>query len=139
MLPSPTFPLQIFYDGNCSICAAEIKHYLHQDHGGRLLGVNIHGADFVAPAGLTPAALMYEMHVIDARGTIYRNIAAFQVIWQAFPAIPLYCFLAAVFALPLLNPLARGGYRLFARLRRYLPQRRACASGVCSPGARPPE
>lgn len=138
MTISPIFPVEIFYDGACRVCAAEIEHYLRRDHGGRLRGVNISAPDFVAPVGLNLAALMYQLHVIDANGTIYCNIAAFQVIWQAFPAIPFYRFLATLFDLPLLNPLARGGYRIFARLRRYLPQRRNCASGVCPPGGASP-
>ncbi|MDZ4184191.1 MAG: DUF393 domain-containing protein [Desulfuromonadales bacterium] len=137
MTLSPIFPLRIFYDGSCRVCAAEIEHYLRRDHGDRLIGVDISAPDFVAPAGLTHAALMHELHVIDARGIVYRNIAAFQVIWRAFPADPFYRFLATLFTLPLFNPLARCGYRIFARLRRYLPKRHACASGVCRPDSRP--
>jgi predicted DCC family thiol-disulfide oxidoreductase YuxK len=133
---APSFPIQIFYDGACRVCAAEIEHYLRRDHGGRLQGVDISAPDFVAPAGLTHAALMYELHVIDAGGTIYRNIAAFEVIWRAFPGDLFYRFLSTLFALPLFHPLARCGYRIFARLRRYLPKRRTCASGVCRPDSR---
>lgn len=134
---SPIFPLQIFYDGACRVCAAEIEHYLRRDHGGRLQGVDISAADFAAPVGLTHSALMHELHVIDASGTVYRNIAAFEAIWRAFPAVPFYRFLSTLFALPLFNPLARCGYRIFARLRRYLPKRRACASGVCRTDSTP--
>lgn len=130
---SPFFPLQIFYDGSCRVCAAEIEHYLRRDHGGRLQAVDISAPDFVAPAGLSREALLYQLHVIDRNGAIYRNVAAFQAIWLAFPAAPFYRLLATLVDLPLLHPLARYGYRCFARLRRYLPQRRACASGVCRP------
>ena len=138
MLLSPSFPLQIFYDGSCRVCTAEIEHYLRRDHGGRLQGVDISAPDFVVPDGLSREELMYQLHVIDRSGTIYRNIAAFQVIWLAFPASAFYRLLATLLSLPILNPLARWGYRGFARLRRYLPQRKDCASGVCRPGARPP-
>lgn len=131
MIRSPSFPAQIFYDGACRLCAAEIEHYLKRDHGDRLQGVDISSPQFVAPDGLSLAALMYELHVVDADGTIYRNIAAFQVIWQAFPLSRLYRFLSLLFDVPLFTPLARCGYRLFARLRRYLPKRRSCARGVC--------
>lgn len=137
MLCSPIFPVQIFYDGACRVCAAEIEYYLRRDHGDRLHGVDISAADFVAPAGLTLSAMMYELHVIDANGTVYRNIAAFQVIWRALPAVPFYRLLTTLFALPFFNPLVRCGYRIFARLRRYLPKRRTCANGVCRPDSRP--
>jgi len=136
---SPSFPVEIFYDGACRVCAAEIEHYLQQDHGGRLHGIDISVPEFALPAGLSRAELMFQLHVIDARGTLYRNIAAFQVIWRAFPDRPFYRLLISLLDLPLVNPLARCGYRLFARLRRYLPKRRACAHGLCPPGDRPPK
>jgi predicted DCC family thiol-disulfide oxidoreductase YuxK len=40
---------------------------------------------------------------------------------------------------PFLQPLARRGYRVFARLRRYLPRReRNCVTGSCRIGRDPP-
>lgn len=139
MASAPVFPVQIFYDGDCSVCAAEIESYLGRNHGGRLCGVNINAPGFTPPPGLTLASLMFQLHVIDDGGTIYRNIEAFQVIWRAFPESRLFRLLADSIDLPLLNPLARCGYRIFARLRRYLPKRRACANGLCPPDSRPPE
>ena len=32
----PAYPLQIFYDGSCSVCAAEMKIYRSKEHAGRL-------------------------------------------------------------------------------------------------------
>ena len=136
MPETPRFPLRIFYDGACSVCATEVEHYGRSDHSGRLLLVDISVPEFdPASLGISRDALMYQMHAIDADGRVYRNVEAFWAIWQAFPAATLYGLLGRLVTQPLLNPLARLGYRIFARLRRYLSQRkRDCATGSCRIG-----
>lgn len=131
----PRFPLRIYYDGACGVCAAEIERYARGDHGGRLLPVDISAADFdPAAAGFSHAELMYQLHAVDQAGTVYRNIEAFWAIWQAFPQSTLLGFLGRLLTRPLLAPLARLGYRAFARLRRFLPQRApACRLGRRQP------
>jgi predicted DCC family thiol-disulfide oxidoreductase YuxK len=136
MLTPPRFPLRVFYDGACAVCADEIEHYRRKDQAGRLVPVDISAADFdPQPYGITLSGFMFELHVIDREGTIYRGVDAFWAIWQAFPASPLFGLLGTLVTLPLLRPLARFGYRSFARLRPYLPKRHsACASGSCRSG-----
>ncbi|HAD05180.1 MAG: thiol-disulfide oxidoreductase [Desulfuromonadales bacterium GWD2_61_12] len=140
MPESPRFPLRIYYDGACSVCSREIEHYGRRDRAGRLLLVDISAAEFdPAPLGLSRDALMYQLHVIDTDGRIYRNVEAFWAIWQAFPAASGYGLLGRLVTQPLLNPLARLGYRAFARLRRYLPRREnACPTGSCRIGRHEP-
>jgi predicted DCC family thiol-disulfide oxidoreductase YuxK len=132
-MPSkPVFPLQIFYDGSCIVCATEIEHYLGRDHGGRLRGVDISSPGFdPEPFRISRAAFMYELHVIDGSGAVYRGIESFWAIWQAFPASSVYGVLGIIITLPLVNPLARLFYKCFARIRPFLPKRRNCDSGVC--------
>lgn len=129
----PHFPLRVFYDGDCRLCAAEIEHYGRHDPVGHLILVDISAPAFdPAPLGISRSALLYELHAIDADGRIYRNVEAFWAIWQAFPAASGYGLLGRLVTLPPLAPLARLGYRLFARGRRYLPRRaRGCTSGSC--------
>jgi predicted DCC family thiol-disulfide oxidoreductase YuxK len=136
MSAPPQFPLRVFYDGACAVCAREIEHYLRRDQAGRLVPIDISAADFDPhPCGIPLSALMFELHVIDRQGTIYRGVDAFWAIWQAFPATPLFWLLGRLVTLPLLRPLARLGYRAFARIRRYLPKRRsACPTGSCRLG-----
>lgn len=134
MPTTPRFPLRIFYDGACVICAAEVEHYGRKDHARRLVLVDISAPDFdPQPYGISREALLRQMHAIDDQGEIFRNVEAFWAIWQAFPSSTIYGLLGRIITLPLINPLARCGYQLFARLRKYLPKRqRSCPSGVCN-------
>lgn len=129
----PQFPLQVFYDGSCSVCAREIEHYLQQDHGGRLRAVDISAADFEPELyHISLDAFMYELHAIDSAGRLYRGVGAFRAIWQAFPAHSVYRLLGSIISLPLIDPLARLSYKLFAKIRPFLPKRAStCDSGVC--------
>lgn len=132
MPTNPYFPIQVFYDGSCSVCAAEIEHYLRQDHGGRLRAVDISAAGFdPQPYGITQDEFMYELHVIDQRGVVYRGVESFWAIWQAFPATRVYRVLGGIISLPLINPVARMVYRGFTRIRPWLPKRHDCRSGSC--------
>jgi predicted DCC family thiol-disulfide oxidoreductase YuxK len=133
MPDTPQFPISVFYDGACIVCATEVEHYRRRDRAGRLVVVDISAADFKPEQYNIPLAdFMREMHVIDQQGRVYRGVEAFWAIWQAFPASTLYGLMGALITLPLVNPLARLCYRGFARIRRYLPKRhRECDSGVC--------
>jgi predicted DCC family thiol-disulfide oxidoreductase YuxK len=132
MRPKPHFPIEIFYDGSCAVCAAEIEHYLRQDRDGKLIARDISGPH-VAPEEyhISLADFRYELHVIDRNGHIYRGVAAFWAIWQAFPNSISYSLMSMIVTAPLLNPLARLLYRGFARIRPYLPKRHSCTSGTC--------
>lgn len=129
----PRFPLTVFYDGACSVCAAEMALYRDKEHGGRLRFVDISDPAFdPASCGITRDEFMAQMHAIDDTGRVYRAVEAFWAIWQAFPASTLYGVLGALVMAPGLNLLARLGYRGFARLRKYFPRRTPpCTGGSC--------
>lgn len=135
MPKQPDFPIQIFYDGFCSVCATEIEHYLRQDHGGRLVAVNIKSPDFNPEQFHIPLdTFMYELHAIDRAGDVYRGVDAFWAIWQAFPASTVYGIMGTLINIPVVNPIARLLYKGFARVRPYLPKRHVCGSGTCRIG-----
>ena len=133
MTVNPLFPLRIFYDGSCSVCAIEVERYGHLDRDGRLILVDISAPDFEpAPFGISLAEFMYQLHAIDRNGTVFRGVEAFWAIWQAFPASTLLGLSGKLIMLPLVNPLARLCYRMFAGIRRYLPKRHNAGSdGTC--------
>jgi predicted DCC family thiol-disulfide oxidoreductase YuxK len=131
-MKQPQFPIRIFYDGACVVCATEIEHYLRRDRDGRLVAMDISSPDFDPDEyQISLADFMYELHVIDRSGTIYRGVEAFWAIRQAFPASTVYGILGAIVTAPVLNPIARLLYQGFARIRPYLPKRHNCTSGTC--------
>lgn len=134
------FPLRVFYDGACAVCAGEIDHYRRRDRVGRLVPVDISTADFDPhPYGISLEAFQYELHAIDRDGRVYRGVDAFWAIWQAFPDSVPFRILAILVTLPIIRLLARAGYRGFARIRPYLPRRRsACTTGNCRIGRKSP-
>ncbi|MBK5276290.1 MAG: DUF393 domain-containing protein [Desulfuromonadales bacterium] len=126
MKTSPVFPLQIFYDGSCSVCANEVERYVRKDQDGRLILVDISAPEFdPAALGFTLAEFMYQMHAIDRNGRVFRGIDAFWAIWQAFPASTFLGLCGTIIKLPVVNPAARLCYRAFAGIRGILPKRRA--------------
>ena len=136
MNSSPRFPLQIFFDGACPLCSREIDHYRRQDRQARLDPIDISAPDFDPQChGIALEAFMAELHAIDQAGNVYRGVAAFRAIWQAFPENPGYRVMGWLIGLPLVDPLAGVAYRIFARLRPHLPGRKAgCDSGSCRIG-----
>ncbi|WP_183360868.1 thiol-disulfide oxidoreductase DCC family protein [Geomonas limicola] len=130
---APCFPLKVFYDGACIVCATEIGHYLRKDHGEKLVAIDISSPDFdPAPYHISFGDFMRSMHAIDRDGQVFQGVDSFWAIWQAFPASTLYGVMGRVIQLPLVNWLARIGYWLFAQVRPYLPKRHQCDSGTCS-------
>jgi len=132
----PAYPLQIYYDGSCQVCAAKMATYRRKDHGGRLVFVDVSSPEFdPAPYGITLAAFMYELHAIDGGNRVYRGVDAFRAIWQAFPASTWYGLLGTLVSLPGVHLLARLAYWSFARLRKFLPgEDDACRDGSCRLG-----
>jgi predicted DCC family thiol-disulfide oxidoreductase YuxK len=126
------WPLAVFYDGNCLVCSREIDHYRTLNHAGRLQFVDISAPDFQADRdGPTSEQLQTRMHVRDAAGRYWSGVDAFPIIWQALPGRGYRCLARGV-KLPLLYQLAKLGYALFARFRRYLPKTtRNCHTGHC--------
>ncbi|MHB8709468.1 MAG: thiol-disulfide oxidoreductase DCC family protein [Desulfuromonadales bacterium] len=133
---APEFPLRIFFDGACPVCAREIAWYLRKDRDGRLEPVDISAADFdPQPYGVPRGEFLYELHAIDRAGNVFRGVEAFRAIWQAFPSVTTYRLLSGILGLPVVNTLARFGYKVFARLRPQLPGRKdKCAAGTCRIG-----
>ena len=136
----PEFPLRIYYDGGCSVCAAEIEHYGRQDRAGRLELIDISDPLFdPTPLGIPLVEFMYQIHAMDRRGRVYRGVDAFWAVWQAFPASTLYGLLGTLIMLPGVKPLTRLCYRGFARIRKYLPKRdNGCTAGSCRIDGRRP-
>jgi len=107
--------ITVFYDGKCGLCRREINHYIRIAPSGIFAWVDI----TVTPEPFT--ALGYKvsdglaaLHVRDAGGKMHVGVDAFIAIWRQLPR---WRALAVVAGLPLIHPLARMLYRIFARWR----------------------
>ncbi len=125
-------PIRIFFDGSCSVCASEIRHYKSRDIHGNLLLVDISKEDFQPEKyGKTMEDFMTQMHVLDQQGQFFLGVNAFPAIWQALPG-RLFAFLAMFMMLPGIHSVARLAYILFAKYRRNLfPKKNKCETGTC--------
>jgi len=130
------FPLHVFYDGSCIVCSREMAHYRQVASEDLLLFTDASAADFDPSIyGLTREDFMAQLHVRDAQGRFLTGVDAFLALWEALPGFP-YRLLEHILSWPGMHFLAKAGYRVFARLRRYLPQNAACDDGQCGIGHR---
>lgn len=113
--------LTVFYDGGCGVCRREVEKYRQMDQEGRLVFIDISAPSFEpSQYGGDLQQFMKKLHVLDASGEFYSGIDAFIRIWAVLPKSELH-LLSTVVAFPGVNLLARSGYWLFARLRKFLP------------------
>jgi predicted DCC family thiol-disulfide oxidoreductase YuxK len=112
---------KIFVDGNCVVCDLEISHY--KAIAPELFDiVDISAPGFDAPHfGLTAEAVNKHMHVLTPEGKVAKGVEAFAHIWTR---IPRYHFAAKWVRLPVINPLAKAGYEVFAYIRPWLPKKK---------------
>jgi predicted DCC family thiol-disulfide oxidoreductase YuxK len=76
----------VFYDGGCSLCRREIGHYQRIDRRHRLDWVDIsREPERVHRYGLTVAAAMQRLHVLDADGDWQTGVAGFIELWAHLP------------------------------------------------------
>ena len=124
------WPLQVFYDGDCPLCAREVKHYMAKDVYGRIEWVSIAGERFDAKAyGLDPQRVNAVMHARTADGRVFTELWAFVRIWEALPLGLLTTPLKWMFKVPGVIWLVRPLYLLFAKNRHRLTGR--CKTEGC--------
>lgn len=135
----PAWPLRIYYDRSCPLCAQEMHALVAHDHAGRIELVDCSRADFdpaaeegtaasstpraALAAGEAPdagkptrAALMAIIHARDAEGRWYRGVEVFV---HAYAAVGLDA-MARLWAHPWLRPFWERAYPWFARNRQWL-------------------
>ena len=87
MTRKPAYPLTVFYDASCPLCAAEMQALQKLDELGRMRLVDCSAGDFddtpLIGDGLRRADLMARMHARDSRGHWYVALDAFEVIYRA--------------------------------------------------------
>jgi predicted DCC family thiol-disulfide oxidoreductase YuxK len=94
MTSSISFPLTVFYDASCPLCASEIRALAARDRDRRLVLVDCSAEDFdvhaYAAEGVTREAMMEAIHARDAHGRWLTGIDVFAELYRAagfeFPA-----------------------------------------------------
>ncbi len=127
--PVPTARFELFFDGDCPLCAREVGLLRRLDGGrGRLALVDIAAPDFDASTcERSHAELMARIHGRLPDGTWVEGVEVFR---RAYGAVGLGWLLAPT-RWPLIGPLADAAYRVFARNRLRWTGRDGCEAGQC--------
>lgn len=117
MYKNTQWPLTLYFDGDCPICAREIKLLRAHAKSSRLVFVDISSPQFDALAfGFTLEQMQSSLHARFADGRWVKGLDATLWSWQAADL--------GKWAAPLrwraLRPILKLGYILFGRLRPYL-------------------
>ena len=115
-----TFPLTVFYDASCPLCASEMHALAARDRDARLVLVDCSAPDFderpFAVDGVTRAAMLARIHARDADG---HWLAGVDVFAEAYRAAG-FSRIARLFASARLRPLWTRLYPWVARNRQGL-------------------
>lgn len=116
---SSLYPLTLYYDASCPLCAAEMENLRLRDAAGHLRFIDASAPGFdSAPAGTTVADLMALMHARTADGRLLRGVPAFELAYDAVGLQPVAALLRAPWLRPLLDRL----YPFIARHRQRFPR-----------------
>lgn len=119
-MKEPTYPLTIFYDRSCPLCAEELHAIRDYDHDDRLRLLDCSPPGFyndaAAEAGVSAFDLMHQIHARDAAGRWYRGIDVFVIAYRAAGIEAL----ARLWAWPRLRPVWDRVYMWVARNRHWL-------------------
>jgi predicted DCC family thiol-disulfide oxidoreductase YuxK len=129
--PHPTLApgktVQVFHDGDCPLCNAEINLLKRLDRKERIEFTDIAAADFLPePLGLGMSDLMDRIHGRLPDGSLIEGVEVFRQLYSAIGLSPL----VALTRLPGLSHALDWGYRMFAKNR--LKWTGRCSDGVCN-------
>ena len=123
------YPLTVFFDGACPICAREIALMKRLDRRRQLDFCDFSAQEYdAASSGFAAADLGTVIHARWADGSIITGVDVFRAMWEAVGL----GFLAGLSRLSLVEPLVLTAYAWFARNRLRLTGRlHACPGGAC--------
>jgi predicted DCC family thiol-disulfide oxidoreductase YuxK len=130
MSTDAAWEIRVLYDGECPLCAREIRMLERLDRGrGRIAFEDIAAQEFDASRyGLTFEDVMARIHALLPSGEVVEGVEVFR---RAYAAVGLG-WLAAPTRWPALRALTDAAYRVFARNRlRWTGRAHACDDGRC--------
>lgn len=123
--------IKVYYDGLCRVCSREIDHYKSQTGAENIIFVDICATGFdPLKEGLDPLQIHKEMHVRRSDGRLATRVEAFVVIWEALPK---FRYLARFARQRQIRGCLEAGYSIFAKIRPWLPRKKASAECQDSP------
>lgn len=113
------FPLTVYFDASCRLCASEMQNIKQHDHKNQLVMVDCSAADFddspYQALGITRATMMHRLHLQDAKGQWLVGVDAFVLLYDT---VGLSC-IAKLWGHPVTKPWAKRFYPWIAD-HRYL-------------------
>ena len=113
------YPLTVYFDGSCPLCAAEMRNLMLRNVDQLLRFENIAAPGFDAlPPGATMAEMMDLMHVKRADGRVVKGAAALRLVYDGARLRGL----ARLMGAPGLRGLCDWAYPILARNRYRIPR-----------------
>lgn len=124
--PVTAFAIEVFFDGECPLCAREIAMLRRRDRLGRIRFTDIAAPDFDASErGLDLTTLMGEIHGQLPGGELVTGVEVFRRLYSAIG----FERLVELSRAPVVSQLLDGAYALFAKNRLRLTGR--CDHEAC--------
>jgi predicted DCC family thiol-disulfide oxidoreductase YuxK len=123
------YPLTVFFDGACPICAREIALMKRMDRRRVIVFCDFSCSDYDPTSmGFAPSELSRVIHARWADGSVITGVEVFRAVWEAVGLGAL----ARLSRLSFIEPLLLRGYAWFARNRLFLTGRsNPCQEGAC--------
>lgn len=123
------YPLTVFFDGACPICAREIALMKRLDRRRHLTFCDFSRPEYDAGStGFAPSELGRVIHARWADGSVITGVEVFRAMWEAVGL----GLLAKLSRLSVVEPLVLKAYAWFARNRLRLTGRsHACTGDAC--------
>ncbi len=120
MLQPVKYPLTVFYDGSCAMCASEMQALKALDRGAFLELADCSVSEFrhqeAADAGVSVAEMMTLIHARDARGRWLVGVECFEAVYRVAGLE----WVARFLGVPVLRPILEALYPWIARHRQIL-------------------
>lgn len=111
-ITDPAAARDVYYDGGCPLCRAEIAQYRRMKGADRIAFRDVSAGE--APKEIKPEVALARFHIRRADGRLASGFAAFLAVWRANPRLaPLARLLDRE---PFLT-LGEAAYRVFLRFR----------------------
>ncbi len=113
---SPSWKIDLLYDGECPLCLREVNFLRRRDAGRglvRFTDIASPAYDPAAHGGVDFATAMGRIHAVLPDGTVIRNVEVFRRVYEVLGLGWVY----AITKLPLIGAIADGLYGLWADRR----------------------